>query len=63
MAWEAPSREASGWLTIVSMAALGLGVDLRTVAGAGPRVTSAVVASLAALGVMAFALIRLLKLG
>ena len=63
MAWVAPSREASGWLTIVSMAALGLGVDLRTVAGAGPRVTSAVVASLAALGVIAFALVRLLKLG
>lgn len=63
MAWAGPSREVSGWLTIVSMAALGLGVDLRMVAGAGPRVTAAVVASLAALGVIAWILIRVLKLG
>jgi uncharacterized membrane protein YadS len=58
-----PVAWLSGALTIVSMAALGLGVDLRTVAGAGPRVTGAVVASLAALGVIAWTLIRVLRLG
>ena len=47
-------------LTIVSMAALGLGVDIRTVASAGPKVTAAVSVSLAGLGVLSLALIWLL---
>lgn len=49
-------------LTVVSMAALGLGVDIRTVARAGGRVTSAVILSLVGLGAMSFALIRLMHL-
>ena len=39
----------SGALTVVAMAALGLGVDVRTVAKAGPAVTMTVVLSLLAL--------------
>ena len=46
-------------LTTVSMAALGLGVDIAAVARAGARVTAAVTASLMVLGVISFALIRL----
>lgn len=38
--------EGVGALTILQMAALGHGVDLRSVAKAGPRVTAAVVPSL-----------------
>ena len=49
-------------LTVVSMAALGLGTDLRVVAKAGGRVTGAVVLSLMALGIVSFGLIRLLHL-
>jgi uncharacterized membrane protein YadS len=41
------------------MAALGLGVDVRTVAKAGLRVATAVTISLIVLGVISFALIRL----
>lgn len=41
---------AAGLLTIVAMAALGLGVDLRSVAAAGPRVTVVVTLSLCLLG-------------
>jgi len=50
----------SGVLTIMSMAALGLGVDVRVVAKAGPRVTTVVVLSLLALGAISYVLIRLL---
>ena len=53
---------AANLLTVVSMAALGLGVDIRVVAKAGPRVIFTVVASLAALGVISFALIEALNL-
>ncbi len=38
---------------------LGLGVDVRVVARAGLRVTAAVTASLVVLGIVSFALIRL----
>jgi uncharacterized integral membrane protein (TIGR00698 family) len=47
-------------LTTIAMAALGLGVDVRVVARTGARVTLAVTASLIALGVMSYALIRLI---
>jgi uncharacterized membrane protein YadS len=47
-------------LTVVSMAALGLGVDIRTVAKAGPRVIAAVTLSLIVLAAISYALIRLL---
>jgi uncharacterized integral membrane protein (TIGR00698 family) len=46
-------------LTTISMAALGLGVDVRVVAMAGARVTAAVTCSLVVLGVISFLLIRL----
>ena len=44
-------------LTIVSMAALGLGVDVRSVARAGGRVTAAVTLSLLVLGIISLGLI------
>ena len=56
----APANEAATLLTVVSMAALGLGVDIRTFAHAGGRVTAAVVLSLLVLGGISFALIRAL---
>ncbi len=46
--------------TIISMAALGLGVDVRVVARAGGRVTAAVTLSLIALAAVSLVLIRLL---
>ncbi len=51
----------SGAMTIVSMAALGLGVDVRTVAKAGPAVTLTVTLSLVMLVVVSLVLIRILK--
>ncbi len=55
-----PLSSAATWLTIVSMAALGLGVDVRVVAKAGPKAIGAVTLSLALLGAVAFGLIALL---
>jgi uncharacterized membrane protein YadS len=49
-------------LTVISMAALGLGVDIRTVSRAGLRVTITVILSLLMLGSASFGLIRLLHL-
>jgi uncharacterized integral membrane protein (TIGR00698 family) len=46
-------------LTTISMAALGLGVDVRVVMRAGLRVSGAVVVSLLVLGAISYALIRL----
>lgn len=60
-AWAlAPIGGAATVLTVISMAALGLGVDVRTVSRAGGPVTITVILSLLALGSMSFALIRLL---
>lgn len=56
----APIALIANLLTVVSMAALGLGVDVRTVAAAGPRVTAAVTLSLLALGGISFGLIHLI---
>ncbi len=56
----APAGLMANLLTILSMAALGLGVDVRVVARAGLRVTSAVTLSLLALGALSFGLIHLL---
>jgi uncharacterized integral membrane protein (TIGR00698 family) len=53
----APIKQTAAFLTTVSMAALGLGVDVRTVAKAGPRVTAAVTLSLLALGIISLGLI------
>ena len=46
-------------LTTISMAALGLGVDVRVVAKSGVRVTAAVTGSLIVLGLISYGLIRL----
>ena len=54
-----PVRTVAAVLTTISMAALGLGVDVRTVAKAGLRIASAVTLSLIVLGLISFALIRL----
>jgi uncharacterized membrane protein YadS len=48
---------------VVSMAALGLGVDVKALASAGPRVTAVVTLSLGVLGLLALALLYLLNLG
>nr|WP_232479973.1 hypothetical protein [Sphingomonas sp. TX0522] len=58
----APIGHTATFLTVVSMAALGLGVDIRTVAKAGGRVTLAVVLSLLCLGGISLMLICMLKL-
>ncbi len=54
------SSQLSTAFTVLSMAALGLGVDVRVVARAGPRVAAAVTLSLALLAAIALALVRLL---
>ena len=53
-----PTATVANGLTILSMAALGLGVDVRVVARAGVRVMGAVVASLLLLGGVSLALIH-----
>jgi uncharacterized integral membrane protein (TIGR00698 family) len=58
-----PTTAISGWLTVVSMAALGLGTDLRAVARAGPRVTAVVTLSLLVLGGLALGLLGVLARG
>lgn len=55
-----PTALVTNLLTTVSMAALGLGVDIRVVAKAGPRVVTAVTLSLIVLGLMSFGLIHLI---
>ena len=56
----AVAASVSAWLTVISMAALGLGTDLRAVARAGGRVTAAVAGSLLLLGAVSLGLIWLL---
>lgn len=58
----APMSDAAALLTVVSMAALGLGVDVRSVAQAGGRVTIAVVLSLLGLSAISLALLAVLGL-
>lgn len=58
----APASHVATMLTVVSMAALGLGCDIRTVARAGGRVTAAVILSLLVLGAIGWGLVRLLGL-
>lgn len=55
-----PTHEAAGLFTIMSMAALGLGVDARALLRAGARVAAAVVLSLLALGGLGLGLVALL---
>jgi uncharacterized integral membrane protein (TIGR00698 family) len=56
----APIATVANLLTIVSMAALGLGTDLKVVARAGGRVTTTVTLSLLLLGGISLLLIRAL---
>ena len=56
-----PAAVTSSMLMVVSMAALGLGVDVRAVAAAGRRVSLVVTLSLLLLAAMALALVRLLS--
>jgi uncharacterized integral membrane protein (TIGR00698 family) len=58
----APATAAANVLTIIAMAALGLGVDVRVVARAGGRATSTVVVSLLLLMGISLALIRVLRI-
>jgi uncharacterized integral membrane protein (TIGR00698 family) len=58
----APIAIAARWLTIISMAALGLGVDVRIVGQVGGRVTAAVVASLVVLVAISTGLIWVLRI-
>ena len=55
-----PAATAASLLTIIAMAALGLGVDVRVLASAGVRVTGAVTISLLLLGAISLGLIRTL---
>jgi len=57
-----PIATAATALTVIAMAALGLGVDVRTVSKAGRAVTMTVILSLLALGSVSFLLVRLLGL-
>ncbi|MDB5775701.1 MAG: Conserved hypothetical integral rane protein [Herbaspirillum sp.] len=57
---DAPIGSVATLMTVVSMAALGLGVDVRSVARAGLRVTGAVTLSLLLLGTLGIAAIKLL---
>jgi uncharacterized integral membrane protein (TIGR00698 family) len=58
----APTVSLANTLTTISMAALGLGVDVRVVARAGLRVSAAVTLSLILLGAISLGLIHLLAL-
>jgi uncharacterized integral membrane protein (TIGR00698 family) len=58
----APTASIVSLLTVVSMAALGLGVDIRVVAKAGGPVTAAVCLSLLVLGLISLGLIHMLRL-
>jgi uncharacterized integral membrane protein (TIGR00698 family) len=57
-----PTSALAKLLTTISMAALGLGVDVRVVMRAGLRVSGAVTVSLLVLGVISYGLIRLLAI-
>ncbi|MBC3917280.1 putative sulfate exporter family transporter [Undibacterium sp. CY18W] len=59
----APAHVAANFFTIMSMAALGLGVDARSVMHAGGRVAAVVILSLLVLAAVSFALIKLLGIG
>jgi uncharacterized membrane protein YadS len=55
-----PTAATSSLLMVLAMAALGLGVDVRTVAAAGQRVSLVVTLSLVLLSAMALGLVWLL---
>ncbi|MCC6176978.1 MAG: putative sulfate exporter family transporter [Chloroflexi bacterium] len=55
-----PAKVVGGWLTILAMAGLGLGVRLSVVRSVGPRVAVAVIVALAILISLTLTLIRVL---
>lgn len=57
-----PIAASSAALMVLAMAALGLGVDVRSLAAAGPRVSAVVTASLLLLAAMAAGLVALLQI-
>ena len=59
----AAGRQASGALTVIAMAALGLGVDLRQLRTVGASVIATVTCSVVALVAISLALIRLMGVG
>jgi uncharacterized integral membrane protein (TIGR00698 family) len=56
-------REVSRWLTVAAMAALGLGVDIRSLRRVGRQVALAVSGSLIVLIVLSIMLIKVLEIG
>lgn len=58
-----PMKTVTVVFTVLSMAALGLGVDLKTLRKVGGRVTAAVVLSILSLALISFAVIHLIHLG
>jgi uncharacterized membrane protein YadS len=56
-----PVTKITSFLTVVSMAALGLGVDVRVLANVGGRVTAAVTLSLMLLLGISIALVHWFK--
>ncbi|TXC68954.1 putative sulfate exporter family transporter [Sphingorhabdus soli] len=62
-AWLPTITQLATWLTVIAMAALGLGVDVRTVARAGAPVVATVIASLVIIAALSLALIFALRLG
>lgn len=58
-----PVRELSRWMTVLAMAALGLGVDVRVLGRVGPRVIAAVTGSLLVLVILSAVLIFALGIG
>lgn len=61
-ALDRPVHMASGFFTVLAMAGLGLGVDLRSVAAAGPRVVAVVLGSLFVLGLFSLGVLRVLHM-
>jgi uncharacterized integral membrane protein (TIGR00698 family) len=57
--WIAPLMKATSYLTVISMAALGLGVDVRVISQVGGRVTAAVTLSLLLLLLISLAIVHL----
>ena len=61
-AWIGPARSLSSWLTVAAMAALGVGVDLKTMTKVGRPVVITATASLAVLVALSVALIHMLSI-
>ena len=59
--WAAPLLKTASLLTLISMAALGLGVDVRVIGQVGARVTAAVTLSLLLLLLISLAVALLFK--